>query len=109
MSVISGFAAIITYVFIDMHTIKPLEGRKRPSVVIIGGGFGGICAGIKLQKAGFDYKIIEKKGEFGGTWFENTYPGAACDVPAHSYCFSFDLNPFWTKFYAPQKQILAYI
>jgi hypothetical protein len=105
LSMLIGLVAfgLIKHVY-DKYFVKPyapLECRERPTTIIIGGGFGGICAAVKLKKAGVDYKIIEKSAHFGGTWFDNTYPGAACDVPGHLYCFSFDLNPNWTKVYGP--------
>jgi NADPH-dependent 2,4-dienoyl-CoA reductase/sulfur reductase-like enzyme len=80
----------------DYYTVKPLTCRERPDTIIIGGGLGGILAGIKLQKAGINFKIIEKSGDYGGTWNDNTYPGAACDVPGHLYSYSFEHNPYWT-------------
>ena len=60
-------------------------------VVIVGAGFGGLCMGIRLLKAGIrDFLVLEKGHEVGGTWRDNTYPGAACDVPSHLYSYSFD-------------------
>ncbi|MFT6153109.1 MAG: cation diffusion facilitator CzcD-associated flavoprotein CzcO, partial [Bermanella sp.] len=62
--------------------------------VIIGAGFSGICAGIKLQEQGINsYKIYDKAPKVGGTWYHNTYPGVACDVASHLYCYSFEPNP----------------
>src|SRR5438034_10618429 len=67
-------------------------------VLIVGAGFSGICMGIKLLEAGVkNFLIIEKSEDLGGTWYENRYPGCACDVPAHLYSFSFDRNPNWTR------------
>ena len=83
--------------------------NKGANVVIIGSGFGGICAGIKLGQLGIPYTIIEKASALGGTWRENTYPGAACDIQAALYSFSFELNPNFTKVFAPQEEILAYL
>ncbi len=80
-----------------------------PDVVIIGGGFSGMDAAIKFLNLGIPFTIIEKNKEFGGTWFLNTYPGCACDVPAHLYSFSYELNPNWSKPYAEQGEILEYI
>ena len=70
-------------------------------MIIIGSGFSGICAGIKLGKLGIPYTIIERSSTLGGTWRENHYPGAACDIQAALYSFSFELNPNFTKVYAP--------
>lgn len=80
-----------------------------PSIIIIGAGFGGIAAAIELKKAGYDdISILEKGDDVGGVWRENTYPGAACDVPSPFYSYSFAPNPAWGKRYAPQAQILEY-
>ena len=63
---------------------------RKPSVLIIGTGFGGIGMAIKLKQAGFtDLTLLEKAGGVGGTWRDNTYPGAACDVQSHLYSYSF--------------------
>jgi cyclohexanone monooxygenase len=78
--------------------------------LIVGAGFAGLCAAIKLDEAGeTDFVVIEKDSDVGGTWFANTYPGAACDVPSQLYSFSFALNPDWSSHYSPQPEILAYI
>ena len=79
-------------------------------VLIVGAGFSGICMGIKLLEAGMkDFLIIEKSDDLGGTWYENRYPGCACDVPAHLYSFSFERNPGWTRMFAGQKEIWQYL
>ena len=79
-------------------------------VVVIGAGFSGIGAGIKLLQAGIrNFRIYEKSAGIGGTWWENTYPGAACDVPSQLYSFSFEPNPDWSRAYSPQPEIQAYI
>jgi cation diffusion facilitator CzcD-associated flavoprotein CzcO len=63
-------------------------------IVIIGAGFAGIGTAIQLKKAGIhSFRIFERAAEIGGTWRDNTYPGAACDVPSHVYSFSFEPNP----------------
>lgn len=80
-----------------------------PDIVIIGAGFSGMDAAIKFLDLGIPFTIIEKNKEFGGTWYLNTYPGCACDVPAHLYSFSYELNPNWSKPYAEQGEILEYI
>src|SRR3982751_3099813 len=78
--------------------------------VIVGAGFSGICAGIQLRKHGLrDFVIVEKADRVGGTWRENTYPGAACDVPSHLYSYSFEPNPRWSRAYGGQAEILAYL
>ena len=82
---------------------------KKPRVAIVGSGFAGICMAYRLQKAGFhDFTIFEQSGAVGGTWRDNTYPGAACDVPSHLYSFSFAPNPDWSSMYGKGTEILAY-
>src|SRR3712207_341290 len=79
-------------------------------VAIVGAGFGGLGAAIRLKEAGFDdLVVLERNEDVGGTWWHNTYPGCACDVPAHLYSFSFALNPDWSRMFAPQPEILAYL
>jgi cation diffusion facilitator CzcD-associated flavoprotein CzcO len=85
------------------------SSRER-HIVIIGSGFSGVCLGIKLKQAGIEsFTIFEKSDRVGGTWRENTYPGAACDTPAFSYCFSFEQKTDWSRKWAPQSEILGYI
>lgn len=77
-----------------------------PGIVIAGSGFAGICMAIKLKQAGYhDVVILEKAGELGGTWRDNTYPGRACGVPSHVYSYSFALNPSWTRMFSPRGEI----
>lgn len=83
--------------------------RSMPSVAVIGAGPGGIAMGRQLTDAGAGFTIFERGTGFGGTWRHNTYPGAACDVPSHLYSFSFAPNPWWSKTYANQPEILAYL
>lgn len=79
-------------------------------VVIIGAGFAGIGAAIKLQQAGFtDFVVLEKANEIGGVWRANTYPGCACDVPSALYSYSFAPNPQWSRVFAQQQEIKTYI
>ena len=79
-------------------------------IVIAGAGFAGIGMGIALKKAGYhDFVVLEKNGDLGGTWRDNTYPGCACDVPAPLYSYSFELNPSWTRLFAPQQEIWDYL
>ncbi|MCT7659743.1 flavin-containing monooxygenase [Mycobacterium deserti] len=77
--------------------------------VIVGAGFSGIGAAIKLDKAGLgDYLVIEAGDGPGGTWYWNTYPGIAVDIPSFSYQFSFEKSPDWTRTYAPGNELKAY-
>jgi len=78
--------------------------------VILGAGVSGLCMGRALLMAGIkSFVIIEKSGGIGGTWWDTTYPGAECDVPAHLYSYSFDLNPDWSQVYAPRHEIQQYL
>lgn len=77
--------------------------------LIIGAGFSGIGAAIALDKAGLsDYLIVEAGDEAGGTWYWNTYPGIAVDIPSFSYQFSFEQSPDWSRTYAPGRELKAY-
>ncbi len=79
-------------------------------VIIVGAGFGGIAAAIELRRAGIeDVRILEKAPELGGTWFHNSYPGAACDVPSHLYSFSFAQRTDWSRLCSPQAEIHEYL
>jgi cation diffusion facilitator CzcD-associated flavoprotein CzcO len=79
-------------------------------IAIIGSGFAGLCVAIQLKKRGVDsFTIFEKADRIGGTWRDNTYPGACCDVPAFSYCFSFEQKTDWSRKWAPQSEILGYM
>lgn len=78
-------------------------------VAIIGSGFGGLGMAISLRRAGItNFIVLEKDDGVGGTWRENTYPGAACDVPSHLYSYSFHRYD-WSRRYPPQDEILRYI
>lgn len=79
-------------------------------VIILGGGFAGIGAAIKLREAGItDFLLVEKADELGGVWRENTYPGCACDVPSALYSYSFAPNPEWSRVFAGQAEIKRYL
>jgi cation diffusion facilitator CzcD-associated flavoprotein CzcO len=79
-------------------------------IAIIGSGFSGLCLGIRLKRAGIDsFTIYEKADRLGGTWRENSYPGAACDVPSFAYCFSFAQKTDWSRKWSPQAEILEYM
>jgi len=80
------------------------------SVLIVGTGFSGLGMGIKLKEAGIDsFTILERANDVGGTWRDNNYPGCACDVQSHLYSFSFEPNPNWTRMFARQPEIKAYL
>jgi cation diffusion facilitator CzcD-associated flavoprotein CzcO len=79
-------------------------------IAVVGGGFGGVGAAVMLRQAGHrDVTVFERSERLGGVWNDNTYPGAACDVPSHLYEFSFAPNPDWSRRYAPQAEIQAYL
>jgi cyclohexanone monooxygenase len=84
--------------------------RRHVGVLIIGSGFAGLGAAIRLAKDGREnYLVIERADEVGGTWRDNTYPGAACDVPSHLYSYSYELNPRWSRSFSPQGEIQDYL
>jgi cation diffusion facilitator CzcD-associated flavoprotein CzcO len=88
---------------------KTTDGREL-RIAIIGAGPGGLCMGIRLKGAGFEnFEILEKASGVGGTWYYNRYPGCACDVPSHLYSFSFEIKRDWSRPFAPQPEILAYL
>lgn len=79
-------------------------------VAIIGAGFGGLAMAIRLlQRNIHNFVILEKSNEVGGTWRENQYPGAACDVQSHLYSLSFAPKTDWSKRYAEAPEIFQYI
>src|SRR6476659_8514735 len=89
-------------------SVRRLPGHVRH--LVVGAGFAGLCAAIKLAEDGeHDLLVIEKGEDVGGTWRDNTYPGACCDVPSQLYSFSFAPNPEWSSSYSPQPEIQAYI
>jgi 4-hydroxyacetophenone monooxygenase len=77
-------------------------------VVVIGCGESGLLAGIRLKEAGIPFTIVEKNAGVGGTWWQNTYPGARVDVGNHFYCYSFESTDQWTHFFAEQPELQAY-
>jgi cation diffusion facilitator CzcD-associated flavoprotein CzcO len=87
-----------------------VPGRRGRRIAVIGAGPGGISTGHYLREAGYeDFTIFERDGDVGGTWQRNRYPGLACDVWSHVYSFTFALNPGWSRSYAAQPEILAYM
>ncbi|HVW27547.1 MAG TPA: NAD(P)/FAD-dependent oxidoreductase [Polyangiaceae bacterium] len=83
---------------------------RHPRVAIIGAGVSGLCMAAALQRVGVgNPTIFEKADSLGGTWRENVYPGAGCDVPSHLYCYSFHPNPDFSRAFAAQPEILAYL
>ncbi|MFF9039537.1 flavin-containing monooxygenase [Streptomyces sp. NPDC014892] len=88
------------------------EGADRPHVrvAVIGSGFGGLGAAVRLRREGItDFVVLERAGSVGGTWRDNDYPGCACDVPSHLYSFSFAPNYAWPRAFSGQEHIRAYL
>jgi 4-hydroxyacetophenone monooxygenase len=77
-------------------------------VIVIGCGESGVLAGIRLKQAGIAFEIVEKNGGPGGTWWENSYPGARVDVANHLYCYSFEPSNHWQHFFAEQPELATY-
>ncbi|CAK7242725.1 MAG: hypothetical protein STHCBS139747_004223 [Sporothrix thermara] len=93
---------------------QPLYKPRKLRVVCVGAGFSGLMVAYKYKyqtpmDSFLDLVIYEKNPDVGGTWYENRYPGVACDVPAHIYTFSWEPNPDWTSFYAEGSEIWEYI
>ncbi|WP_308163124.1 flavin-containing monooxygenase [Nocardia alni] len=90
--------------------VIPAELRERvPEALVVGTGFSGLCAAIRLQEAGIPYTIIDKNPGVGGTWFENVYPGCGVDTPIHLYSFSFAQRPDWPRYFAKQSEVGGYL
>ncbi len=87
-----------------------MVAEREPEILIVGAGFGGIAAAIELQQHGFGrITILDRASELGGTWYQNHYPGAACDVPSHLYSFSYAQRRDWSRLCSPQEEILDYM
>ncbi|MGE0785480.1 MAG: NAD(P)-binding domain-containing protein [Sandaracinaceae bacterium] len=77
--------------------------------IVVGAGFSGIGAGVRLLEAGLDrFEILEREPDLGGTWRDATYPGVAVDIPSFTYSYSFEPNPDWSRVYAPGEELRAY-
>jgi cation diffusion facilitator CzcD-associated flavoprotein CzcO len=90
-------------------TLSAPAGPGHHRVVVIGAGFGGIGASVRLAERGIDHVIFEKMDDVGGTWWANKYPGCRCDVPSHLYSFSFAPNPNWSNTFSEQAEIHRYL
>ncbi|WP_432490986.1 flavin-containing monooxygenase [Kineococcus gypseus] len=85
-------------------------GVEEVDVAVVGAGIAGIGAAVRLARRGREsFVVLERAGDVGGTWRDNTYPGVACDVPAHLYSFSFAPDPSWTRVFAPGAEVHAYL
>ncbi|MFC4373841.1 flavin-containing monooxygenase [Nocardia halotolerans] len=84
--------------------------RRHVRVLIVGSGLSGLGTAIRLGQRGItDYVVVERGPDVGGTWRDNTYPGAGCDVPSHLYSYSFAPNPDWSRSFSPQPEIEQYL
>jgi cation diffusion facilitator CzcD-associated flavoprotein CzcO len=84
--------------------------QQHHRIAIVGTGFSGLGMAIRLGQQGeHDFVLLERAGDIGGTWRDNTYPGCRCDVPSHLYSFSFAPNPNWSSTFSPQQEILDYL
>ncbi|MGV0717602.1 NAD(P)/FAD-dependent oxidoreductase [Mycolicibacterium sp. XJ662] len=92
----------------DARAVRSSGDAADFPVVVIGCGESGLLAGIRLKQAGIPFTIIEKNAGVGGTWYQNTYPGARVDVPNHFYCYSFEPTDQWTHFFAEQPELQGY-
>jgi len=86
------------------------DAERRMEVVVVGAGFGGIATANALHRAGIDdFVVLERAGDLGGVWRENTYPGAACDIPSHLYSYSYAQRRDWSRPCPRQPEILDYL
>ena len=91
-------------------TVKKTPAVKPAAVLIVGAGFAGLGMAIRLKQAGIkDIVILERASAVGGTWRDNQYPGAACDIPSNLYSYSFAPNPNWSRSFSGSEEILGYI
>ncbi len=95
---------------LDTTSTRPRTEPPLHDTLIVGAGFTGLGTAIKLREAGVrDVVILERADRVGGTWRDNTYPGAACDIPSLLYSFSFAKNPHWSRLYSSSEEICAHI
>lgn len=107
---------IILHAVHDIYSLESVMSKQQLSsnnnirIAIIGTGFGGLGLAIQLKRAGFEqFTLFEKAGDVGGVWRDNTYPGAACDVPSHLYSFSFEQELGWKNRYGSSQEIHQYL
>ncbi|QMU69290.1 NAD(P)/FAD-dependent oxidoreductase [Streptacidiphilus sp. P02-A3a] len=94
----------------DVQAPGPDGEVQHVRVAVIGSGFGGLGAAVRLRAEGItDFVVLERAASVGGTWRDNSYPGCACDVPSHLYSFSFAPNPDWPRTFSGQPEIRAYL
>ncbi|KAH6988256.1 cyclohexanone monooxygenase [Ilyonectria sp. MPI-CAGE-AT-0026] len=95
----------------DFFSERPVDTHRPIKVIVIGAGFSGIAAGVMMPRniPNLELTIYDKNPELGGTWYENRYPGLACDVPAHAFQYTFENNSQWSSYYAPGPEFLDYL
>ncbi len=93
---------------VDPRRPTPLQDTQDFNVIVIGCGESGVLAGVRLKQAGINFTIVEKNAGPGGTWWENSYPGARVDVANHFYCYSFEPSNRWDHFFAEQPELRQY-
>ena len=86
-----------------------IRESKNIKVCVVGSGFSGLTMGIKLKEAEIPFVILEKSSEIGGTWYSNKYPGCACDVYSPLYQSYYYMNPNWSTYVCPSKEIKEYL
>jgi cation diffusion facilitator CzcD-associated flavoprotein CzcO len=90
--------------------VPPEPPRRHAHIIVIGGGIAGVAAAVRFRRQGWDdFLVLERGKEVGGTWRDNTYPGAACDIPSHLYSYSFAPNPNWKRSFSSQWEIHDYL
>lgn len=100
----------VTSLFTRLNPLAPKSVDTDMDIAIVGAGFSGLGMAIQLKEAGIEnFTILERAAEVGGTWRDNHYPGAACDVASHLYSFSFEQNPNWSRAFGQQPEIFDYI
>ncbi|PXW95920.1 cation diffusion facilitator CzcD-associated flavoprotein CzcO [Mycolicibacterium moriokaense] len=100
----------MTHDFIARAQERSADDAPYVPILIIGSGFAGLGAAIRLNREGHrNFLVLERGPGVGGTWRDNIYPGAACDVPSHLYSYSFALNPRWTRSFSSQPEIENYL
>ena len=101
--------SLLSFHHVPALAATPARQADTPhEVIVVGAGFAGIGAAIRLRQAGCDFLVLEKAAEIGGVWRDNTYPDCGCDVPSAFYSYSFAPNPRWSRLFAKQAEIKAY-
>lgn len=94
---------------VDWRRDIPSKARAGFKVVVVGAGLAGLCMALKLRNAGIPFIVFEKNDSVGGTWYENSYPGAGVDIPNHFYSFSFEPKHDWSHHFAKRDELWSYL